>query len=216
MERSDKKRILTKILIVIAALTLLSCCFLGSTFARYVTSDLGKAAVGVAKWNVAVTAEERVNVEVASNKLSPSMDVYNSGTHSSTPRSNTMDKFLVATIVNSGEVDAKVSVSGNGTPTLTIEDSHKSDTEAGTAPNCFSISFTYGTENNSTNATTALPSQLDVDAGSTVYIFAQVTWTSQDTSRNGDTLDTWIGENVTAVTWTLDFEAVQDEEFPQP
>ena len=36
MEKSDKKRILTRVLIVIAALTLLSCCFLGSTFATWV------------------------------------------------------------------------------------------------------------------------------------------------------------------------------------
>ena len=49
MEKSDKKRILTRVLIVIAALTLLSCCFLGSTFARYVTSANGSGTVGVAK-----------------------------------------------------------------------------------------------------------------------------------------------------------------------
>ena len=57
MEKSDKKRILTRVLIVIAALTLLSCCFLGSTFARYVTSAGGSGTVGVAKWDVSGTAE---------------------------------------------------------------------------------------------------------------------------------------------------------------
>ena len=47
MEKSDKKRILTRVLIVIAALTLLSCCFLGSTFARYVTRLLRLMLAGI-------------------------------------------------------------------------------------------------------------------------------------------------------------------------
>lgn len=80
MEKSDKKRILTRVLVVLAALTLLSCCFLGSTFARYVTNADGSGTVGVAKWDVSVTTS--ASGSYTFTKLSPDKDSSNSGKHS--------------------------------------------------------------------------------------------------------------------------------------
>ena len=112
MEKSDKKRILTRVLIVIAALTLLSCCFLGSTFAKYVTDETGRAQVGVAKWDIDVETAGSTNVTVNSNKLSPDDTEYDQATHASKPRSHTSDKFLVAIVTNNSDVDATITVSG--------------------------------------------------------------------------------------------------------
>ena len=111
MEKSDKKRILTRVLIVIAALTLLSCCFLGSTFARYVTSAGGSGTVGVAKWDVSVTAE--ASGRYTFSDLSPDKDGENSGSHST-------GWVKVASLRNQGEVDADVTITGSGDVTTTM------------------------------------------------------------------------------------------------
>ena len=223
MEKSDKKRILTRVLIVIAALTLLSCCFLGSTFAKYVTSAGGTAQIGVAKWDVSVTPSAALDVTVDANKLSPDMTAYDSSTHASNPRSHTSGKFLVATIVNNGDVAATITVSADDTATCVLVADHPS-TEEGfedkstEAAACFSIKFYKSDTNDAAKATEGLVSEtLDAkttDSADAIYIFAEVTWTSQDTSGNGDALDTWIGQYVTSVSWDLSYTATQNSELP--
>ena len=49
---TQKKNIASKLVLVLFVLTLLSCCLLGSTFARYVSGGTGSASVGIAKWDV--------------------------------------------------------------------------------------------------------------------------------------------------------------------
>ena len=46
-----------KLSFILVVLTLLSCCFLGSTFARYTSGGTGTATVQVAKWDVKNTQE---------------------------------------------------------------------------------------------------------------------------------------------------------------
>lgn len=224
MEKSDKKRILTRVLIVIAALTLLSCCFLGSTFARYVTSESGSGTVGVAKWDIGVETAGSTNVTVNSNKLSPSMTEYVSSTHATNPRSHTSDKFLVAIVTNNSDVKATITVSaGTSADCVVIEkpatgaDNYDNFTNT-EAVKCFSIKFYTSDTNDATKATEELVSKtLDAkttDSADAIYIFAEVTWTSQDTSGNGDALDTWIGQYVTSVSWALTYTAVQASEVP--
>lgn len=221
MEKSDKKRILTRVLIVIAALTLLSCCFLGSTFAKYVTKETGTAQVGVAKWDIGVETAGSTNVTVNSNKLSPDMAEYNSGS----TRSHTSDKFLVAIVTNNSDVKATITVSAGDTATCNVmegaADQDGYEDKSTDAAKCFSIKFYKSDTNDATDATEELSdtktATLDAktgDPGSSLYIFAQVTWTSQDTSGNGDALDTWIGQYVTSVSWTLTYSAVQASEAP--
>ena len=45
---TKKKSIFIKLFVALVALTLISCCFLGSTFARYTSEDSGTASVNVA------------------------------------------------------------------------------------------------------------------------------------------------------------------------
>ena len=49
---TKKKGIASKLFIGLTGLTLLSCCFLGTTFARYTSGGSGTAEVGVALWDV--------------------------------------------------------------------------------------------------------------------------------------------------------------------
>lgn len=224
MEKSDKKRILTRVLIVIAALTLLSCCFLGSTFARYVTEADGTAQVGVAKWDIGVETAGSTSVVVNSNKLSPDDAEYDSETHGATPRSHTSQKFLVAIVTNNSDVKATITVSAGDTATCALVADHPS-TEEGfedkstEAAACFSIKFYKSDTNDATDATKELASEtLDAKTDSAtdaIYIFAQVTWKSQDTAeKSGDELDTWIGQYVTSVSWALSYTATQNSELP--
>ena len=231
MEKSDKKRILTRVLIVIAALTLLSCCFLGSTFAKYVTSAGGTAQIGVAKWDIDVEVPAASGgtsaVTVNTSKLSPSMTEYVSSTHATNPRSHTSDKFLVAIVTNKSDVKATITVSAGDTATCVLVADHPS-TEEGfedkrtEAAACFSIKF-YTSDTNSADAAatelsdekTATLDAKTTDSADAIYIFAQVTWTSQDTAdASGDALDTWIGQYVTSVSWALTYTAVQASELP--
>ncbi len=214
MEKSDKKRILTRVLIVIAALTLLSCCFLGSTFARYTASGSGAASIGVAKWDVTVTPSAEFDVKQDANKLSPSKKVYEDA---DTTRSNPTEKFLVATITNTGDVDALVTVTGNGTATVTASGYTGTDRSSEAAA-CFSIKLYKGDDASDTDTTTLLGSTENVAAKTGVlYIFAEITWTTQDSGSDGtagDSLDTWIGQYATKVSWTLSYSAVQNSELP--
>lgn len=224
MEKSDKKRILTRVLIVIAALTLLSCCFLGSTFAKYVTNVDGTAQVNVAKWDIGVETAGSDSVDVNTNKLSPDDTEYNSETHGDTPRSHTSQKFLVAIVTNSSDVKATITVSASTSADCDVivkpatgADNYDNFTKT-EAVKCFSIKFYTSDTNNATNATEVLGSKtLDAKTDSAtdaIYIFAEVTWTSQDTSGNGDALDTWIGQYVTSVSWKLTYTATQASELP--
>ena len=47
-----KKRIVSKLILALVVLTAISCCFLGSTFARYTSGGSGASSVDVAKWDV--------------------------------------------------------------------------------------------------------------------------------------------------------------------
>lgn len=209
MEKSDKKRILTKILIVIAALTLLSCCFLGSTFAKYVTSANGSGTVAIANWDVSIT--NTGNGTYTFDQLSPDKDGTDTGTHST-------GWVQVATITNSGEVDATVTVTGSGVVTtamVTLNDKcnetvkatdqyrdYYSDTSLG---NTFKIEFASDAEGTPLTDTTFT---LEAETGSE-SIYARVTWTT-----TSDVMDTWYGTYLESITVTIGYTAVQAEEFP--
>ena len=227
MEKSDKKRILTRVLIVIAALTLLSCCFLGSTFAKYVTNETGSAQVNVAKWDIDVEVPAASGgtsaVTVNTSKLSPDDTEYDQATHASKPRSHTSDKFLVAIVTNKSDVKATITVSAGDTATCNVmegaEDQDGYVDKSTEAAACFSIKFYTSDTNDAKKATKELVSEtLDAKTDSAtdaIYIFAEVTWESQDTAQeSGDTLDTWIGQYVTSVSWTLTYTATQNSELP--
>ena len=230
MEKSDKKRILTRVLIVIAALTLLSCCFLGSTFARYVTSANGSASVGVAKWDIDVSNETNGTVTpVTYSDLSPSLDTY---VGSDDPRTHEHKGALVTTIQNKGEVLANITINLTGLKFYssgTTEVSNwgtKPITAGGTAAtqdeaaDVIKLQFAYNQDGTlPTSGWTDVGTSVTVEnvgTGGSVYVFIRAIWASFDTANEiaADALDTWLGENVESVGAKLELSAIQASEAP--
>ena len=76
---TKRKNVVSKMLLLVLILTLISCCFLGSTFARYTSSGNGSATLNVAKWAIDIKGgaiEGGMSVNFA-EKLSPSKHDYN-------------------------------------------------------------------------------------------------------------------------------------------
>ena len=222
---TKRKNVVSKMLLLVLILTLISCCFLGSTFARYTSKGDGKATLHVAKWAIDIEGganEGGTSVNFA-EKLSPSKydyktsvgDEYTAGT----TRSNTTGKLLVATISNTGDVGALVTVTA-GEVEVTAGTTF-SDPTAEEVKEVFSIKLWYGTSEGADSATNAItsgstPITLDATNG-VVYIYAEVIWTSDTASATGaeaDVRDTWIGENVTSVSYPISYKAVQNTELP--
>lgn len=205
-----KRRILSGLIAALVAITLVSCCVVGVTFARYTSSYGGSATVGVAKWSIDVAGPSSGSTDVVFDDLSPSMTEYTSKvrTHSTAPT-------LVATITNNSEVDATVTVEA-------VEAENFFLTEDGTAfdfsgktyteeqlGGIFSIEFFSDAAGaNALASTTLIP-----EGELTVY--AVVTWTSDDGTVYGDDADardTWIGENISKIAYTITYKAVQASE----
>lgn len=219
---TKRKSVVSKILLLVVLLTLVSCCFLGSTFARYTSGGSGSATLTVAKWDV---SHGEGDIALEFEKLSPAMEVYGS-----TDRTNVTGKILVATITNKGDVDAEVSVVADNIKITKIDGASYASEPDGiaTAENpteaevkeVFSIKLYKGTsaDEEKTANLAVLGAKETVSASTGVlYIYAEVTWTSDTDSIKGETADkrdTWIGENVTSVSYDISYTAVQNTELP--
>ena len=223
---TKRKSIVSKLLLLVAVLTLISCCFLGSTFARYVSKESGKATLNVAKWAIDIKGgaiEGGTSVNFA-EKLSPSKYDYNTTVDdeytANTVRSNSTGKLLIATINNTGDVAALVTVAAEEVNvTAGVEFSDPTEAEV---KEVFSIKLWYGTTNGAENATTEITSgstEIPLNAtNGVIYIYAEVIWTSDTegvTGTDADERDTWIGENVTSVSYNISYTAVQNTQIPE-
>ncbi len=221
---TKKRHTASRMLLALVALTLVSFCFLGSTFARYTTTGTGTATTQVAKWEITATdgfVKDAAAVTFA--KLSPSMDAWADGE----TRSHSTALTKVASITNSGDVDALVTLAAdetaklkNGTEEVTtvMGDEAPYAFDINHAKARFTIKFYWSKTNNLTLEAQATPygDPIELAPEATVYIYAVVTWTSLDSegAAFADALDTWIGENITEVSWGLSYTAVQNTELP--
>ena len=223
---TKKKNIASKLVLVLFVLTLISCCLLGSTFARYVSGGSASASIGIAKWDVDVNTS--VTSTVTFDKLSPSMvDKVEGGN-----RTNSTGLVKVAEITNSGEVDATVTITvgdidfgsigfGNGYVWKdTFVDGDGPSEEQVRA--LFSIDLYYtntdaAATTNEISSGNAIGTELAAETGK-FYIWAEVTWTSTDQLMGGtafgDKVDTWVGENIGTISYSLSYTAVQGSEQP--
>lgn len=225
---TKKKSIATKLLIALAALTLISCCFLGSTFARYTSSGSGTATTGVAKWDVSLA--KAGSLTQTFEDLSPAQEPY-----TNTPRTNSTGKVKVAELSNKGEVAARVTFTFDATATITYSGSgdfastdeggeNKPDAESD-VQRLFSIKLYYSKETDSAaaaaNAMTSGTTTVDLAKGSgKVYVYAEVIWASDDAGSGSDRgeaadkLDTWVGENVESISFKISYIAEQNSQEP--
>ena len=219
---TQKRKLVSKLFVAVVVLTLVSCCFLASTFARYTSGGNGTGTVEVATW--AISGPGAGGINATFDKLSPSKDAY-----VDTPRTHSTAPVLVATISNTGDVDALVTLT-TGASTITAPDGgwegkpYTKDEIEG----LFTIKLYTSTTDGaavSVNGLTAYTKAINVPATSgtvpatngTLYVYAVVTWTSDDETVKGaaaDTRDTWVGANVTSVGYELSYTFVQDSQLP--
>ena len=211
---TQKRKLVSKLFVAVVVLTLVSCCFLASTFARYTSGGSGTGTVEVATW--AISGPGAGGISATFDKLSPSMDEYvdTDRTHSTAP-------VLVATIKNTGDVDALVTLTtGASTITAPAGGWENPYTES-EIEGLFTIKlYTSDTDGaaDSVAGLTAYDEALNVPAtNGTLYVYAVVTWTSDDKTVTGepaDARDTWVSENVTGVSFDISYTAVQNSELP--
>ena len=217
---TKRKSVVSKLLLLVALMTIVSCCFLGSTFARYISTGTGTATIPVAKWAINVGDTGSGAAKFA--KLSPLAAPYEG-----TVRANPSGKILVASMSNGGDVDALVKFTiddvviasdaayGQGVATDGIP-------TADEVKEVFSVKFYYALSNNAAAATNEIPAggvTLNAADGqmTAIYIFAEATWTSDDDTIYGDDADlrdTYIGQYVANVVYNYTWEAVQVTDLP--
>lgn len=229
---TKRKGIVSKVVLVLVVLTLISGCFVGTTLARYASQGSGSATTSVANWRVSITGDavSSDSASMAFSNLSPSADAW----EAETTRSHSTDKIKVATIQNAGEVDATVTVSVDTTEAnvkvygLGSDSNAASTTEVSswggyskaTVLGLFTVDLYYNTTDDADTATeftsgTALRDALAPEHS--YYIYAEVTWTTADSGEDGtagDALDTWVGNNVGSIVYNLSYTAVQASEVP--
>ena len=217
---TKRKSVVSKLLLLVALMTLVSCCFLGSTFARYISTGTGTATIQVAKW--AINVGDTGSGAAQFDKLSPSMDPYDGSV-----RTNPSGKILVASMSNGGDVDALVKFTvdevnvasdaayGKGVATDGIP-------TADEVKEVFSVKFYYALTNSAADATNEITDKgitLNAAGGhmTAIYIYAEATWTSDTENITGDKADlrdTYIGKYVANVVYSYTWEAVQATELP--
>ena len=236
---TQKKSIASKLLLAAIALTLISFCFLGSTFARYTSSNGGSASLNVAKWDVSM-GEDSISVDF--EKLSPSAAKYpGTGAVTPTARTKVSEKKPVATISNNGEVDANITINfgnekvtkgGSGNYGDGISTDGTGNPTEQNVLDLFEIKLYYGTTEGAESASNGLTDgqKVELTKGNKIYVYAEVIWTSADVSYwnycganeeahvlaavMADALDTWVGKNVTSVGYDISYTAVQKSELP--
>ena len=218
---TKRKSVVSKLLLLVALMTIVSCCFLGSTFARYISTGTGTATIPVAKWSIKVGDTGSGAAQFA--KLSPLAAPYEG-----TVRANTSGKILVASMSNGGDVDALVkftvdevnvaSAAAYGTQGVAVDGIPTADE----VKEVFSVKFYYALSNSAAAATNEIPAggvTLNAAGGymTAIYIFAEATWTSDTETITGDDADlrdTYIGQYVANVVYEYTWEAVQDTDLP--
>lgn len=107
------KKLFLRSVAALAALTVVSCGLLGSTFARYISTSEGDAVTGIAKWGVALDNKfpDTAAIMAVQNKLSPDVNGPFNGTDD---RVQSTGGALALTITNQGDVDANITVSLGG------------------------------------------------------------------------------------------------------
>lgn len=242
-KKTEKKRIFSKLTVCVAALALVSCAFVGGTFARYTSGEyVTPGGVNIADWNVEIIDE---GIDIF--EMAPNYEEYGgTGYNAASVRSYTVSAGgQILKIVNHGQVPAKVTIkvkddsmvmeSKDGEaitlPTSPVVDGEMQNPEW----NGVDISdiFEIGTLTvQYSGETTALEGDTVSQGGYTIYTatiktdeyvtvsVGSVTWTSDlesdgaNCGNYGDLRDTWIGTNVAKIGYEMTWSADQAENVP--
>ena len=231
-KKLEKKSVLKKLTIGIAAMALISCAFVGGTFARYTTGEKEiPGGVNVADWKIEVIEDAADIFEFTPNKEAYTDQV----------RTKTVSEGgKILEIKNSGKVAATVTIKVD-TSSYVMEDKEgnpaqfpeysvvngeavNAEWESVTVSNIFTIgdltvqySGSTTTEDGDEQGTVTTYT-ITLKAGESVIVsIGEVVWTSDLTGEDGtygDLRDTWIGENISQIGYKMTWSAVQAEELP--
>ena len=215
---TKRKSVVSKILLLVVLLTLVSCCFLGSTFARYTSGGRGSGSLTVAKWNVSIvgggtSAETALDFK----KLSPAKEAYVDST-----RTHSTGRVEVATITNASDVKAEITFrvgdlefKNNDSPVDYGDSGYSNEI----LRQVFTVKF-YDVQSDGEALSLQEGSYTTtLNESDSITIYAEIIWTSDlgtDSQKrtDGDTRDTWIGQNVTKITCTFGYVANQSTVLP--
>jgi len=221
----NKKRIGTKIAAALVAATALTCCVLGTTFAKYTSGTAGEANVQVAKWQIEGLSENSTGNKFeidfgTTTKISPAID----GTKKNSIENT---KTTVTTIQNLSEVEAVLEITTNfseeswGAPTTGSKEEAILNAIKPMINQVFTVDITVdGAALTDANKTLAVNSNA-------VTIGAKLTWNTlndgvvkysfgseTDVELTGDQVDTYIGMYLTSVKITFNLTATQSSILP--
>ena len=218
---TKRKSVVSKILLLVVLLTLVSCCFLGSTFARYTSGGSGSGSLTVAKWNVSIvgdgtSAETALDFE----KLSPAKEAY-----TDKDRTHSTGRKLVATITNDSDVKAEIIFTVGE---LTFKSGEDGNTEvnygdsgysADILKQVFTVKFYDAESEGSEISLSGSSYKTELAEKGSISIYAEIIWksdlgTDSRKGTDGDARDTWIGQNVTKITCTFGYVANQSSVLP--
>ena len=228
-KKTEKKRIFSKLTVCVAALALVSCAFVGGTFARYTTGNkTTPGGVNVADWDIEIINEGEGFVELA-----PNMAEFESAI-----RSYQIEGGKVLEIKNNGGVTGTLTLSVD-TNTYVLEDKNGKSIDLPTysaelnnpewegveIKDIFTVGTLTVTKNNTTSVgATTNPSGINnytVELAPGEYVIisvASIKWTSDMAGETGGTYgdlrDTWLGENVSMVGYEMTWSVDQAENVP--
>ena len=236
----QKTRIASKLFAALVVLTLISCCFLGTTFARYTSTSSGEAQVQVATWNVSITGAGVQDGVVTFNNavLSPDDRSYEEAQNETDNKNRVHSTAIVevATIRNNSEVSAGVTFVPAASVTYTygnvdnVTNFNTAVTNWDTLGRATKINdesmitgliqITYYEDQKGTNELEPGEMSFTLGLGEAKTIYASVSWVTDDTSSatdkgvKADDLDTFVGMYVTSASWNLSVSVVQASELP--
>ena len=103
-QKKSTSKVVVRSALILLLLTLISGCFLGSTFARYVSKGEGDLSAGVAEWKITETNSVADTAAVKLANFSPNMAKFKSGK----VRKREMNDVLLFSLKNDGDVQANV------------------------------------------------------------------------------------------------------------
>lgn len=101
-QKKSTSKVIVRSALILLLLTLISGCFLGSTFARYVSKGEGDLSGEVAKWSITETSTDGTGTAAVDlGDFSPNMNKYNNAV-----RTRSLSDVGLFKITNEGDVDA--------------------------------------------------------------------------------------------------------------
>ena len=242
-KKTEKKRIFSKLTVCVAALALVSCAFVGGTFARYTSGEyVTPGGVNIADWNVEIIDSGIDIFEMAPNYAEYTGTDYDEANVRSYMVS---EGGQILKIINHGQVAATVTIKVKAgsmvmegkdgeaipLPTYSIVDGEEQNPEWDGVG--IDDIFEIGTLTvEYSGSTTALTADTTSETGYSIYTatiqtdeyvtvsVGKVTWTSDletdgtNCGTYGDLRDTWIGTNVAKIGYEMTWSADQAENVP--